>query len=371
MRASARLRASSPTSWGGLIRPPLYKALWLRGFSSLWPSRLVGKTAGLRWRSGFCGPVCSGATPLISNPGLPYIGLLLVVHAWLPRAPYGSWEARGRPDPGGGWRMDPGLLRVIWILMAVGYSYSGITKLTSPSWQDGSAVLRLLENPLARPGFLRDALLGLPEVVFQGLTYATLALEVLFAPLAFFRRTRPWIWLALLGMHLSLIGLIDFADLSLGMVLLHLFTFDPSWIAGRPAAQGGQQEVVFYDGECGLCHRATRFLLAEDGTAQFGLAPLQGDTLQAAWPADQPAPPDSILVRTADGRWLTHSAALLHVGQRIGGLWRALAVGARICPGPLRDAAYRGIARVRKSIFPQPEGLCPMVPPALGRRFLP
>ena len=29
-----------------------------------------------------------GRNPLISNPGLPYVGLLLVVHALLPRAPY-------------------------------------------------------------------------------------------------------------------------------------------------------------------------------------------------------------------------------------------------------------------------------------------
>ena len=27
---------------------------------------------------------------------------------------------------------------------------------------------------------------------------------------------------------------IDFADLSLGMVMLHLFTFDPAWIRRRP-----------------------------------------------------------------------------------------------------------------------------------------
>jgi hypothetical protein len=35
-------------------------------------------------------------------------------------------------------------------------------------------------------------------------------------------------------MHLSLIALIDFADLSLGMVLIHLFTFDPGWVTPLP-----------------------------------------------------------------------------------------------------------------------------------------
>ncbi|MEA2488651.1 MAG: hypothetical protein QOH21_443, partial [Acidobacteriota bacterium] len=46
-----------------------------------------------------------GRNPLISNPSLPYVGWLLLAHAFLPRAPYGSWAARGRVDPRGGWSM--------------------------------------------------------------------------------------------------------------------------------------------------------------------------------------------------------------------------------------------------------------------------
>ena len=40
--------------------------------------------------------------------------------------------------------------------MAVGYTFSGVTKLPSPSWRDGTALARILDNPLARPGPLRD-----------------------------------------------------------------------------------------------------------------------------------------------------------------------------------------------------------------------
>src|SRR5437588_563445 len=68
-----------------------------------------------------------GRMPLINNPGLPYVGWLLLAHACLPPAPYGSWAARGRTDPGNGWRMPPGIFLVAWILMALGYSYSGFT----------------------------------------------------------------------------------------------------------------------------------------------------------------------------------------------------------------------------------------------------
>ncbi len=61
-------------------------------------------------------------------------------------------------------------------------------------------------------------------------SWAGLALELLFAPLALIAHARPVIWAAMLGMHLTLMALIDFPDLSQGMILLHAFTFDPAWI---------------------------------------------------------------------------------------------------------------------------------------------
>ncbi len=83
-----------------------------------------------------------GRNPLISNPGLPYVGLLLLAHALRPEtSPQTTKNA-----------IAPPLYAVMWIVMAVGYSYSGLTKLPSPSWQDGSAVAYVLHSPLARPG---------------------------------------------------------------------------------------------------------------------------------------------------------------------------------------------------------------------------
>src|SRR5262249_10628159 len=193
-----------------------------------WHDRLAAVVLWYIWACLFC------RNPLISNPGLPYVGLLLVVHALLPSAPYGSWAARGRPDPRGNWSMRPELFAVVWILMAVGYSYSGYTKLISPSWIDGTALTRVLDNPLARPGISRDFFLSLRAWVTKTPTWGALALEFTFDPLALIRPARPCIWALMLLMHLSLILVIDFADLSLGMVMLHLFTFDPGWIKPVP-----------------------------------------------------------------------------------------------------------------------------------------
>ncbi|HKQ64911.1 MAG TPA: DCC1-like thiol-disulfide oxidoreductase family protein [Methylomirabilota bacterium] len=308
-----------------------------------------------------------GRNPLISNPGLPFVGWLLLAHACVPSAPYGSVAAAGRVDPGGGWRMPPAIFGAAWIVMALGYSYSGYTKLVSPSWVDGTAVRYVLENPLARPTPLRDALLALPDWALRLQTWGALSLELLVAPLALIRRFRPWLWLALTGMHFGLMALIDFADLSLGMLMLHLFTLDPAWISPRASAP----ERLFYDGSCGLCHRAVRFVLAEDrtGTA-FRVAPLGGDAFEREVPAGARAGlPDSLLIVRADGTRLVRSTAVLYVAERMGGLWRVLALVARVVPARLRDLAYDGVARVRHRLFTRPTAACPVLPVALRARF--
>jgi hypothetical protein len=171
-----------------------------------------------------------GRMPLIINPGLPYVGWLLLVHACLPAAPSVSWSRRGRIGAADNWSMPPEIFLVAWILMALGYTYSGYAKLVSPSWLDGTAVARVLDNPLARPGLVRTVLLALPDAALRSCTWAVLALELAFAPLALIRRLRPWLWSLMFAMHLGLILVIDFADLSLGMVMLHVFTCDPGWI---------------------------------------------------------------------------------------------------------------------------------------------
>jgi len=242
-------------------------------FAAGWHDRIA---AVLLWYVWAC---LHGRMPLITNPSLPFVGWMLLAHACLPPAPYGSWAARGRADPGGGWRMTPAIFAAAWVLMALGYSCGGYTKLISPSWLDGTALARVLDSPLTRPGLPRQMLLALPGWMLHLVSWSALGLELGFAPLALFRRARPWAWAAMLLMHLSLIVLIDFADLSLGMVLLHLFTFDPAWVRPRKAPT----EMIFSDSNSGLCRWAVRFVLAEDQAGDtFRFAPLGGAAFHAA-----------------------------------------------------------------------------------------
>ena len=309
-----------------------------------------------------------GRNPLIANPGLPYVGWLLLAHACLPVAPYGSWAARNRSDPAGSWQMPPSIYAVAWILMAIGYTYSGLWKLMSLSWLDGTALIRVMENPLARSGPIRDLLLSLPEWILQLKTWGALTLEIAFAPLILIPWLRPWIWGLMLMMHFALMAVVDFADLSLGMVMLHLFTFNPAWI--RPQAATAP-DLVFYDGHCGLCHRAVRFLLAEDPTnATFHFAPLESETFRTAIGEDQRATlPDSIIVQTASGIVLMRSAAVLYALKRLGGIWRLVGTIAALVPVGVRDWAYDWIAHIRYRLFRTPAEACPLVPTDLRARF--
>jgi len=140
-------------------------------------------------------------------------------------------------------------------------------------------------------------------------TWAALALELTFAPLALFRRARPWIWTAMVGLHTGLLLLVSFADLTAGMVLVHLFTFNPAWVGPRTA---DRSVWIFYDGHCALCQGWVRFALAEDTDGKaFRISPLQGRLFATRIPAEKRTSlPDSLVVLTEDDL-LVRSAARL------------------------------------------------------------
>lgn len=214
------------------------------------------------------------ANPLIANPSLGYTGLLLLLCALIPLGE--PFVMKKNPSPG--WKMPHMIPTTAWILLATGYTFSGYMKLASPSWIDGSALRYVIENPLARPNFLRDTLLCLPEQFLQLLTWSTLLLELLFLPLALFRKTRPWVWLAMIFMHLGIMTVIDFADLSLGMLMVHLFTYQPSWLPYRHFSS--TPHILFLDGNCSFCQRSARALMLCDPHRVLRYAPLQGSTAQ-------------------------------------------------------------------------------------------
>ncbi len=156
---------------------------------------------------------------LITNPGIAYVGWLLLAMVLIP------------PDSKN--RVPRDIYWAAWVLSCLGYTLSGIHKLQCASWIDGSALLHVLSSPIARDNFLVDLLVQSPPIVLKISTWGSLALEIAALPLGLFVHTRKWIWIALLLMHLGVMFLIDFVDLTLGVLMIHFFTFDLNWLSKK------------------------------------------------------------------------------------------------------------------------------------------
>jgi predicted DCC family thiol-disulfide oxidoreductase YuxK len=305
--------------------------------------------------------------PLIANPALPFVGWMLLAHLFVPTAPWGSVNALRRADPAGSWTMPQPIVVAAWIVLALAYSYSGYTKLLSPSWVSGDAIGYVLQNPLARDYFLRDLFLALPAFALPALTWAIMIIELLFAPLSLVPRLRPVLWLAMAIVQLGFLFLLNFADLTTPMLLFHLLAFDPRWIAGR---RGYSPETVYYDGHCGLCHRVVRFILAEDREARFRFAPLQGAAFAQALPeARRRSLPDSFVLMDGRGQLHLKSDAVIYILRALGGLWSILGMALQLVPRTVRDLGYDTAGRIRHRLFHRPADLCPLMPTTLRARF--
>jgi len=307
-----------------------------------------------------------GRNPMIGNPSLPFVGWLLLAYALIPSHSSGTRLAENG-GKAGSWQLPADIYLAAWILMSLTYMYSGYTKLVSPSWIDGSALSRVLANPLARDTILRTFLLSLPPWFLKTATWSVLTMELSFAPLALFRRVRPLIWLAMVGLHLALVFLVNFADLTVGMLIVHFFTFDPEWIRSpRPAG-----EHIFFDGHCGLCHGFVRFVLTEDQSAKpLSFAPLQGDFVRSKVPEHiRVQLPDSVVVMDEKNNILVRSAAVIYVMKRLGGMWFLAASLLSLVPRALRDLGYVTCAFLRKAILGTTQEVCPLVPTQWRARF--
>ena len=113
----------------------------------------------------------------------------------------------------------------------------------------------------------------------------------------------------------------------------------------------GEPDLIVFDGECVLCSRTAQFVLKRDKARRFRFTTAQGGTGQRLYRElglEADAFETMIVVR--GGRALTESDAALAIASGLGWPWRA-AAAARIVPRPLRDAAYRLVARNRYRWF--------------------
>jgi predicted DCC family thiol-disulfide oxidoreductase YuxK len=114
--------------------------------------------------------------------------------------------------------------------------------------------------------------------------------------------------------------------------------------------------IVLYDGVCGLCNQLVQFLLKRDDRDLFQFASLQSDAASQLLQrhGTDAVDLDTVYIVVDYGqpgeRLLSRSDAIIHLLQRLGGIWSFVAAG-KILPKALRDSFYKFVATNRYRVF--------------------
>ena len=107
--------------------------------------------------------------------------------------------------------------------------------------------------------------------------------------------------------------------------------------------------MLVYDGACGFCSRAVQFILRHERSHNLLFVPRDsscGKDLRCRFHLEAV---ESMLWIAGD-KAAIESDAVLHAASYLGGIWAGLAALGWICPSPLRNWAYRLIARNRRRL---------------------
>jgi hypothetical protein len=144
---------------------------------------------------------------------------------------YGQVEAGGGRAPGWGARM-------LKLQYSSVYLFAGLTKLCSPVWWGGAAIVYVLRSP-DYGGRIASTDAEVPAALALTFAWATILGELFIAAGLWSQRTRRWAILGVVALHLSMLLTIRISLLFHALMLLHLALFVrvPGEAArrGRPA----------------------------------------------------------------------------------------------------------------------------------------
>ncbi len=164
--------------------------------------------------------------PTVAVPSDGFVGWLLLAALLIPEG-----EPRWPTAPAKSWSLPTPVVPTAWLALAAGYAVSGVGKLESPSWIDGSALALVLSGPVARDGFAAAALLELPAPLLRAATWAALALELGFPAMCLWVWTRAVAWVLMVLFHLAILLLLDVTTVSLAMLIFHALVLEEPWFS--------------------------------------------------------------------------------------------------------------------------------------------
>jgi predicted DCC family thiol-disulfide oxidoreductase YuxK len=125
--------------------------------------------------------------------------------------------------------------------------------------------------------------------------------------------------------------------------------------------------MLVYDGDCGFCHRAVRFILAHERRSDLLFVP-RNSALGLALREQYKLQNVESLLWIEDDHAYIEWEAVAHTAAYVGGIYARLAAVAGLLPGALLNAAYRLVARIRKRLAGSPR-YCLVLTPAQQVRF--
>jgi predicted DCC family thiol-disulfide oxidoreductase YuxK len=134
--------------------------------------------------------------------------------------------------------------------------------------------------------------------------------------------------------------------------------------------EDGVRAIVLFDGTCNLCDATVQRLIAHDPHRRLRYGTLQSERGQHLRRAMSIGNKVDSMVVIANGSASIYSDGALAIGRAIGGPLGVMARVGKIVPRPLRDGAYRQLAKRRYRWFGQKDS-CLVPTPDVRSLFLP
>jgi len=119
---------------------------------------------------------------------------------------------------------------------------------------------------------------------------------------------------------------------------------------------------IFYDGDCGLCHRFVVFTLQNMREEIFVFSPQKGASFNKYKNKAKEVDQSIIIYNEENGSFFYKGNAIRFMFLYFKWPWKAIAYLLNCFPPVLLDILYDCVAKIRHKLFKKPKGSCPILP---------
>jgi len=257
-------------------------------------------------------------------------------------------------------------LRLIQLHLAFIYGMAGLAKLQGPSWWTGTAIWgTMTAGEFVAINF--TSLAAWP-IVLNLMTHTSLALEIAYPVLVWFRRTRPLMIVGAIALHLGIAvvcpGLTEFG---LAMIAANVAFMSGLWLRSLVAGRAEEQPAirVLFDGACPRCRASMALVTAADPDRVVEPIDLTAVDVATIDPRlSREACLEAMHVVSQSGRITAGFDAVTAIGRRLPLFWIPAFLGSLPGIAALGRLGYNRIAATRPRDVPCTDDVCGLHPPA-------